>query len=115
LSVKGYDKNKKPLKTVFYFILFRLVTVPSVSIAITAVNRPVVAGLKGYLGRRTAICTGDIIHLSPITPSVPAAVVCFSGSPAFGTPSGFILKALLNVEFLFGSAEYELVAAITAC
>jgi hypothetical protein len=80
-------------------------------VAIAAIDRPSLGGLKGYLGLYTAIGAGNSMHLSGacgIAGPAPAP-----GCPALGAASGIVLKSVRLIELLLTGSEREFLSAIT--
>jgi hypothetical protein len=85
--------------------------------AIPAINRFVAARLKWHFCRSTAAAASCTEHLTRHKVATFAATLCsagLAGLPAVWASIGFILEALLRVEFLLACCECKLCAAIDA-
>ena len=81
--------------------------------ALTAVDRPVSAGLEGHLRGAAAAVADHFVHLT-LAAGLSVAAVGAAGSAARRAAAGLVLEALAGIEFLFGSAEGEFGAALAA-
>ena len=79
--------------------------------AVTAVYRPISAGLERNLGFASAAVADHGEHLPG---STAVAVLGLAGVTAGLAPTGLVLEALLGVEFLFTGREDKFVSAVTA-
>ena len=87
----------------------RLFELPVVSEAVTAHDRTVGAGLEGNLTGLSTLCANRIVHFA-----LAGAGAVLPVGTAILAADGFILEALLRVEFLLARREYELRTAILA-
>ena len=76
--------------------------------ALAAVDRTVLAGLKGNSGFLTAVCANSGMHLTVSFGCVLAGITA-----SFAT-LGLIHETLGSIEFLFASSENKLRAAVFA-
>jgi len=84
------------------------------AVAIAAVNRFVLARLKGYFCLLAALGARRREHLALVAAGPAAVAVRFPGLPAVRAPLWFIGEPLGCVELLLSGAECEILAAISA-
>ncbi len=81
--------------------------------ALTAEYGTISAGLERNLSGTAAAIADHVIHLTLAT-VVVLAIGLTTGCTASRATAGLVLEALVSIELLLGSGEYELVAALTA-
>jgi hypothetical protein len=82
------------------------------SVALFAIDRASLSGLKGHGGFDAAIGTGYGKHLTRLLVVTPALFA--PGRPTLRTARGLVLQAVRLVELLLTDAENEFLPAVTA-
>lgn len=80
---------------------------------ITAINRAVIAGLKGDFARTSAIRANGVEHLAVV--GVASTGVVFAGIAAGSATLGLVGKALFCKELLILYSKGKLLATVLAC
>ena len=97
----GFDFDSVQIKK-------RLVAFLHLSEALAAVNGTVLTGTEGNLAGLAAVSANSVKHLSL------GAGIVLAGISALSASLRLVLEALLCVELLLTSGEYELLAALFA-